>query len=186
MMQSCILPNAFCGAEIVFIKQARLFLSRATQEDRKKFLQLLAKPNKSSKEIKGPASALRECLLTIAWNFSPEGDVQLNRYKIGNILQSPLSILQRFASQAWQEHLLMFFTEHKKLFHFPAIDKSSVCQVLLRFNEKQRLMILREVAGAFQTKHQQLQWDPTTDPTCEFCGAHEDSREHRMLLPGLQ
>lgn len=163
------------------IKQAKLYLFRASANDQKRFLQVLATPTKNSRDVKGPASALREYLLIIGWTCSTNGDIQLSQYKSGNIMTSPFSVLKRHAMQAWQEHLLMLFTERHKLFTFPPIDKLSVCQVLRQFNEKQQLMILREVAGAFQTKHQQSQWDPTTCTTCDFCGADEDTRQHRIL-----
>ena len=55
------------------IKQARLYLFRADDEDRKRFLQVLATPTKNSRDVKGPASALREYLLIIGWTCSNNG-----------------------------------------------------------------------------------------------------------------
>lgn len=163
------------------LKNARSYLFRISPEKQATFLQLLSRPLKGTQQVIGPATALREYLLKIGWICSPQGEIQINAYKTCHIMNSPFQELEQYMVLAWQEQLLMFCTERKKLYHHPPIDKFGVIRALQGFNEKEKLLLLREIAGAFQTKHQQQQWDPSVTSICDWCGVGEDSRQHRVL-----
>lgn len=72
-------------------------------------------------------------------------------------------------------------TSREKLYNFPAIDKTSTIKVLDTFTPAKRKLLLREIAGAFQTTHQQSQWNNAIAETCQWCGGDVDDRVHRMF-----
>ena len=61
------------------------------------------------------------------------------------------------------------------------IDNFGTVIALRKFPLKHQLLILREIASAFQTKMQQSTWDQQTSTTCDWCGTHQDSRYHRLV-----
>lgn len=75
----------------------------------------------------------------------------------------------------------MFHTDRHKLFNRRPIDQIGTQIALKKFPVKHQLLILREIASAFQTKAQQTAWDPQTSGICDWCGTQLDSRFHRMV-----
>lgn len=53
--------------------------------------------------------------------------------------------------------------------------------MLQKFAPKQQLLLLREIAGAFQTTEQQSKWNSEVPDKCVFCGEDGDDRQHRSL-----
>ena len=52
--------------------------------------------------------------------------------------------------------------------------------VLAKFTPSERRLLIREVAGAFQTRSQQAVWDDQVTPNCPWCG-QEDTKYHRYF-----
>ena len=72
-------------------------------------------------------------------------------------------------------------TQRVNLFGLPPVSRIATLQVLKKFPPQKRLLLLREIAGAFQTEHQKMQWDQTVEDTCPWCGNIGDDRYHRLL-----
>ena len=86
-----------------------------------------------------------------------------------------------YLRMAWQEQLLVLHTHRKSLFNMPAIDPFAMHQILRQFPSKQKLLILREVSGAFQLNTQIAKWEETQSQQCDWCGHEVDSRVHRLF-----
>lgn len=71
-------------------------------------------------------------------------------------------------------------TQRPKMFHFPKMARTATIQVLSKFGSKDRLRLLREISGAYQTRSQQATWDPDTNILCPWCGCEQDTRWHRL------
>lgn len=71
-------------------------------------------------------------------------------------------------------------TQRHKMFHFPKMARTATIQVLSKFGSKDRLRLLREISGAYQTRSQQATWDPDTNILCPWCGCEQDTRWHRL------
>ena len=87
----------------------------------------------------------------------------------------------KYIRMAWQEQLFVLHTHRKSLFTMPALDPFAMHQVLRQFSSKQKLLILREVAGAFQLNTQIAKWEDSQSATCDWCGHEIDTRVHRLF-----
>ena len=54
------------------------------------------------------------------------------------------------------------------------------CQTLDKFSPEDRRLLVREIAGAFQTRVQQAIWDSQITPECQWCG-QPDTKHHRFF-----
>ena len=82
--------------------------------------------------------------------------------------------------EAWMDKLIMLHSQRTKWFHFPDIDRDASLSVLRKFQDSKRWLLVREIAGAYQTANQKQKWLDNAAGTCEFC-QKEDSRRHRLL-----
>ena len=163
------------------IKAAMKFLRHARAEERSWFMQILSKPLKNTHAVWGPASALREYLLKLGWTCCKSGYIQVTNNRKLNLQTTSFAVIRKYAEIAWKEHLLLFLTDRHRLFNRRPIDNFGTEIALKKFPIKHQLLILREIASAFQTKAQQSTWDQQTSSTCDWCGTHQDSRYHRLV-----
>ena len=92
----------------------------------------------------------------------------------------PMRTIKVFLLKAWQDDFLKLQTQRPKKNHFPRLARTATMQVLSKFNCKDRLRILREISGSYQTRSQQATWDPDTSDLCPWCGNQKDTRWHRL------
>ena len=163
------------------VKLARHYLITTTESKRQAFIQILTTPVKTTGVSKGPASALREYLLRLGVTCDREYNLLISASLKCNFLKDSFATIARFLHLAWQEDLLLLMTQRVNLFGLPPVSRIATLQVLKKFPPQKRLLLLREIAGAFQTEHQKMQWDQTVEDTCPWCGNIGDDRYHRLL-----
>ena len=156
---------------------ARRFLLTRTDATRQKFFRLASqffpKPNTS----KGPASTLKTYISRLGWQLDAHGNIQVSTFVKLVFLDCPWKTLVWFAERSWQDKLLTLHTHRRSLMNFPNVDQQAV---LLKFTPRERRLLIREIAGAFQTRSQQAVWDELVTPECPWCG-QEDTRYHRFF-----
>ena len=160
------------------LKEARRFLLRCDESQKQAFLFAASRPQKVVGLCHGPASALREYLLRVGWYLDKEGNIGVADHLSFNILQVSYKRLKNFMMLEWQKHLVKIHTQRFHLYSFPPISRNDTIKVL---SPKQRLDLLKEICGAFQTRYQQSQWDKTITDKCEFCGEAIDTKKHRLV-----
>lgn len=163
------------------LRMAKKMLSGVHADTRNAFLKILSLPVETQGISAGPASALREYLQRLGLKCSKSGDIQVTSLRCCNLFTTPFKDLHRYLRWAWQDQLLMIHTQRTKLYNCLPIDKDAVTRALRRFPPKQRLLLLREIAGAFQTNEQKSKWDPSVQSHCDFCGELPDDRFHRAF-----
>ena len=80
---------------------------------------------------------------------------------------------------AWNNDLLNTHADRKSWQNLCPIDRRATLQVLNRFGDTDRLLLVNEISGAFQTNVQKAKWDPNCSITCYHC-KEDDTREHRL------
>ena len=163
------------------VKAARRFLRSSPEAMKQAFLTIVSRPGKHVGLSQGPASALREYLQRIGLTCSCTGNIQVTAMRTCNLLLTPMKDLHRYLRWAWQENLLLMHTQRTKLFNLPPIIKDETVRCLKKFAPSQQLLLLREIAGAFQSKHQQSSWNNQVPDTCDYCGQDSDTRAHRAF-----
>ena len=137
---------------------------------------IFPRPNTS----KGPASTLKAYFSRLGWTFDDQGMSQASTFVKSHFLTCPWHTLTHFAEHAWQDKLLLQHTHRRALMHFPNIDQHLTRSVLAKFTSRERRLLIREIAGAFQTRSQQAVWDDQVTPDCPWCGK-EDAKHHRYF-----
>ena len=138
--------------------------------------QYLPRPNTS----KGPASTLKTYLVRLGWSIDSQGYIQVSSFVKLCFLYCPWNSLVWFAERAWQDKLLVMHSHRRSLINFPNVDQHLTRQVLSRFTVAERRLLVREIAGAFQTRSQQAIWDEQVTPDCPWCG-QVDTKFHRFF-----
>ena len=159
---------------------ARRFLLARDCSQHKRFFKLVSqyfpKPNTS----KGPASTLKTYLVRLGWSMDAQGTIQVSTFVKLCFLYCPWKSLVWFAERAWQDKLLVLRSHRRSLINFPNVDQRLTRQVLSRFTVAERRILVREIAGAYQTRSQQAIWDDQVTPDCPWCG-QEDTKFHRFF-----
>ena len=88
--------------------------------------------------------------------------------------------IARFLQDAWMDKLVIMHSARTKWYHFPDIACTETVNVLAKFPDPKRWLLIREIAGAYQTAAQKKRWLSTATGMCEHC-QQEDSRIHRLL-----
>eukprot|EP00438_Fugacium_kawagutii_P015206 Skav221105 [mRNA] locus=scaffold693:340472:345676:- [translate_table: standard] len=124
---------------------------------------------------------LREYLARVGLSCSATG-ILLGAERDGlSLLHSALPDLQGAVKHSWNQHLLLLHTTRKHIGVYSPMNCAATIQLLDRFTDPQQRILLREIAGGFQTKSQQSVWDEDTPTTCPWCQEHDDTREHRIF-----
>ena len=159
---------------------ARRFLLSSDTDTQKFFLrcasQYFPRPNTS----KGPASTLKAYVARLGWTIDQGGFLQVTAFIRIHLVECAWNTLVWFAEKAWQDRLLTVPSHRRALINFPNIDQHLTRTVLDKFNPKERRLLVREIAGAFQTRSQQAIWDDQVTPECLWCG-QEDTKHHRFF-----
>ena len=163
------------------LKAARKFLLQAEEQDRQLFLYLASRPSEYVGYAKGPASALREYLLRLGWTVDKTGMINVSAFLRFDILHTSFQRFVLFAIKSWQETLIVLNTSRFGLFNLRPISRHDTLQQLDKFESTQRILLLREIASAFQTNVQKSKWTGDTDDTCDYCNAAKDTKFHRCL-----
>ena len=161
------------------LKTARIFLLKSTCDQANRFLHLASHHSGNSARCRGPAACLKYYLLKLGWTLNSAGDIHITAFKSLNLFRTSAQAIIRHAILAWQEHLLLFYTERPSIQRLPPISRVDTLQVLQKFTSSQQTTLIREIAASFQTKQQQAAWDANVTPQCEHCG-QIDSRYHRV------
>ncbi len=167
---------------LLAIKSARRFLMSCDLQTKEKFLAIASTPSRLVGQSRGPASAIREYILRLGWVISRNGDIQVGAFHSINLVQAPMKRIAHFAVMSWQETLVTLHSSRFKLYGLLPFSRIDTIQTLHSFNENEKVLLIREIAGAFQTKAQQNKWDVTTQDICPWCGVEKDTRTHRILF----
>ena len=171
--------DPFLKTALLAMKAAKKFLVAASPQMKATFLKITSKPSEKYVQSSGPASALREYLQRLGLHCSQTGEIQVTAMRFVNIVSTPFKDIEKCLPRAWQEQLLVMHTNRSKICQLPPINQLETVRVLRKFQPKQQLMLLREIAGAFQTREQQSKWNPDVENTCVYCGEEGDDRPHR-------
>ena len=163
------------------LKEARRYLFRCDDNLKREFLIAASRLQKVVGYCFGPATALREYLLRVGWFMDKDGNLGVTSHLTFNILEVSFKRLKEFLMLEWQKQLVKLYTQRFHLFSLPPISRNDTIRVLEKYPSKQRLNLLKEICGAFQTRYQQSKWDSSVSSTCEFCGNATDTKKHRLL-----
>ena len=165
---------------LMAISAARRFLATRSCDGVDEFFTCASsfkpKPNCS----RGPASTLRAYLARLGWSLGKDGGVFFTGFVRFKLLEIPWPQLLIYADWAWQDRLLTCLTEKHSLSSLPNISRSLTPRALSKFADRDKVLLLREIAGAFLTKAQQATWDATVSGKCDHC-SEQDTRAHRVL-----
>lgn len=159
------------------ITAARTWLFKATQHQRDTFFQLVAQFRGGIAKVRGPAS---DYMAEIDWTMDSHGNLLIGPFTKFHILNTSQQVLKKQLTLAWQTDLPIRYTERKHLYNMMPISRIDTIRVLNTFTPKERGHLAREIAGAFQTQHQQAQWQQDNTEACIFC-SQPDSRHHRLF-----
>ena len=159
---------------------ARAFLLRQDDVVRRDFLAMCCKFRGNLQHVHGPASALAFMLCNLDWKLDATGVLHVTAFLSFPLLEISMHRVKRFLQEAWMDKLIMLHSQRTKWFHFPDIDRDASLSVLRKFQDSKRWLLVREIAGAYQTANQKQKWLDNAAGTCEFC-QKEDSRRHRLL-----
>eukprot|EP00438_Fugacium_kawagutii_P005146 Skav207840 [mRNA] locus=scaffold3025:85744:89028:+ [translate_table: standard] len=173
------LDDPFVYVIVQALKQAKAFMHThpASQHD---FVRILAIPDNRSK-VHGPASALREYLGRVGLGVDKRGFLFGGPSDGLHLVDSPLRDLVQEVTTEWQQHLLLFNTERTGIGMQLRIDGIGTGRLLSEFSDDQRLLLLREISGGFQTQLQKSKWDVHTSDQCQWCNGAQDTRAHRIF-----
>ena len=163
------------------LANARNFLTTQSQEMQKNFFHACSRFQGQLSQVHGPAAALAHLLEKVDWKLDKEGCLHVTAFLQFPLLKVSIQRVERFLERAWLDKLVLLHTAKTKMFHLPDIARPETISVLQRFRDSQRWLLIREIAGAFQTASQKKRWLENTDGLCPFC-QQEDSREHRLLF----
>eukprot|EP00435_Cladocopium_sp_Y103_P074345 s105_g48.t1 len=162
------------------ITTARAFLLQQSEDTRNKFFLLCSRFRGTLQHVHGPAAALSFLLCQLDWKLDAEGNMHVTAFMKLPLLGASAKRLLRFLEQAWMDRLILLHTARTRWYSYPDIARQETLAVLQRFSDNKRWLLVREIAGAFQTAQQKQKWLTTATGTCEFCQG-DDSRCHRFM-----
>lgn len=159
---------------------ARYFLLTAPVAHQELFCRIVAHHSGNHFDCHGPAGCLKYYIMKFGWRFSTSGQIHLDTFISLDLRQCSKQRLYHFCMIAWNTDLLSNFTERRSWQNLCPIDRRATLQVLTQFGDTERLLLVNELSGAFQTCVQKAKWDPNCPTTCPHC-TDEDTREHRLF-----
>ena len=133
----------------------------------------------SLRQVHGPAAALGLVLRNLGWQINADGVISVGTFLDFDFLSCSSARLRRFLELTWQYQLIQFSTSRWSWFEFPDISIQDTRQVLSFFQDPQRTLLIREIAGGYQLAGQKKHWLDSEDGTCKRCD-QLDSRRHRL------
>ena len=159
---------------------AKRFLCRTTDDLRWWFLDILTKHSGQYADCRGPIGTLKYHALRMGWSFNRDGFLLLDPFLSLSIMDFSKRILKSFINRAWNENLLLFYSQRKSWRGLPPIASRETRQVISKFPTEKQIPLIQEVGAAFQTAVQQAAWDTTVTEVCAFC-SQVDTRHHRIF-----
>ena len=99
---------------------------------------------------RGPASTLKTYIQRLGRSIDSQGQLGVSAFVKLHFLSTPWRTLAWFAERSWQEKLTTQ-SHRRTLINFPDIDQHLTRQVLDKFASRERRLLIREIADAFQT-----------------------------------
>ena len=158
---------------------ARYYLLTVSELQQTTFCNLVAGHSGKHVECLGPAGCLKYYIMKFGWQLTPEGQLHVDTFLSFDLRKCSKQRILAFCLRAWNEDLLQHQTDRKAWQNLLPIDRRATLQVLTKFGDQDRHILINEITGAFQTSAQKAKWDPTCPLTCPHCTS-EDSREHRL------
>lgn len=168
------LRDPFLHVILQSVKQARRFLAEVVASERCHFFRVVAEHSNTFK-VDGPASVLREYLARVGLSLNKQGWILGTDCDHVHFTHSSLVDVIRTVEHEWQKHLLVLQTDRKGIGSALPIQREGTLRVLAGFEPTQHLQLLREIAGGFQTKSQQQQWETAEDGLCPWCHQELDT-----------
>eukprot|EP00438_Fugacium_kawagutii_P029679 Skav211483 [mRNA] locus=scaffold2188:99016:102759:+ [translate_table: standard] len=178
LAKPCILDPGFFTI-LSSLRQAITWLRGQPENIQRQFFHIAATFHGHVSKVKGPAASLAVYLLRVGWHVNKDGFVQVDTFISLHLVRDSFQLFRTWLQIAWQTDLVMTYSERYSKFSMPDISRSDTLAVLLKFNDRDRSRLTREVAWGFQDGPQQMKWASDTDGTCPFCHA-EDTRAHRL------
>ncbi len=88
-----------------------VYLMRCTPDMATKFLTIASRARGLAHLCGGPASCLKFYLLKLGRTISPTGDFHVGPFLSLSLPKQSFQLISRKARQAWQEHLLLFYSD---------------------------------------------------------------------------
>ena len=129
-------------------------------------------------QVHGPAAALGFTLRNLGWQINSSGVVSVDTLLDFDLLHCSPARLRRFLENSWQTQHIRTFTSRWGWFEFPDISILDTRKILSLFQDPQRTLLIRELAGGYQLSTQKKHWLESEDGICRHCG-QENSRRHR-------
>eukprot|EP00438_Fugacium_kawagutii_P015643 Skav215149 [mRNA] locus=scaffold2462:99819:104580:- [translate_table: standard] len=150
------------------------------QVDRATFYTRVAHHSGESAKCKGPAGIFKFYLGKLQWEFDNQGFMLVTGFIRIHVLRHSKQCIFRWIQRTWEHMVLPDHTQRRHLQGLQPIDSRATACLVAKHPVHHQKILINEIAGGFQTRHQQSCWDPTTSSQCEFCPA-EDSRAHRFF-----
>ena len=161
------------------IKAARRHLLQSEAQEIHDFCVTVSHHSGNWRDCHGPGGALVYYLRKVNWQLDPKGTLWVTGFVQLSLLTTGMSTIRDWLIAAWNEHLLTQHCNRKPLRGLQPISGPETQQVLSKFDAKQKRALINEIAGGFQTRSQQAEWDPDCDGLCAHC-SQPDTREHRL------
>ena len=158
----------------------RRFLVKLSPDAVTDFLHLASHFLGSLHQVHGPAASLGFVLRNLGWQLDSRGNLSVSTFISVDLLNCSSKRLRRFLDLAWQYQHVLAMTSRASWYQFPDISVSDTRQVLNLFQDPQRQLLVREIAGGYQLSTQKCHWLSHDDGSCSLCGG-EDSRRHRLV-----
>ena len=170
-------PGFFVVAQA--FRAAMLWLRGQTPETRHSFYACAATFTGMLRNVQGPASALKHYMSRFAWHLDKHGYVHVDTFIKVHLVQDSFPRLPRFLQLAWQQELVQTMTARHSLYSLPTISREDTLTVMKKISDKERLFLLKEVAGAYQLETQKQHWAEGASGSCPFC-QETDGKTHRF------
>ena len=159
---------------------ARAFLLNQSPTVQRNFFHMCSRFQGTLSQVCGPASALAFMLGQISLQIDAEGFLHATAFLKFHVLCVSQKRLVRCLQEAWMDRLAVVHTARYKWFQYRDIARDETVQVINKFADAKRWMILREIAGAYQVASRKQKWLSHVSSQCPHCG-QDDSRYHRLV-----
>eukprot|EP00438_Fugacium_kawagutii_P001526 Skav207804 [mRNA] locus=scaffold381:63692:67435:+ [translate_table: standard] len=162
------------------IRTARRWLLQHADAYQSQFFRMAAAYTGRSSAIKGPAATLKFHLAKMGWDITDDGSLILDTGIKLHLVSDSYHTILLYLGLTWQNQLFSTLTTRQELQDAAPISRVETVSILNTFPPEERLMLVREISGAYQLETQKMHWDPTVTGFCPFCLA-DDSKAHRIL-----
>ena len=162
------------------LSATKRFLFRASEEHRRTFFEILVKHSGQYSDCRGPIATLKFHTMRFGWSFNRQGFLQVDPFVSIHLMDISKRHLAKWINKAWNEHLLLFYSQRKAWQGLPPIASFETRQLIKTFPIDKQKALVQEIGASFQTTLQQSSRDPTVTGECLFC-TQLDTRHHRIF-----